>query len=169
MNKDNINTKFKVLNDTFDMAEDTLNDIQIEVDKMCNTGIDIYKTPIENDSESTNTSDLVPMEMLRSDFTIIRETLISNVLKGKLIINTITDDVISGNIIDARSIEAVANLIRATNGSLKELSNIFKEFQDIDDTKKKNKTDNSNSSNTQINNTQNIFVGTSADLLDLLK
>jgi hypothetical protein len=62
-------------------------------------------------------------------------------------------------------VDACANLIKSTNSSLKELSGIFKELNEIDERKNKKLP---TVPETQTNVQNNIFVGNANDLMSLL-
>jgi len=149
--------KFNKLNEIFEIAEETVHEIIIEENKLDNLPT-IYVE--ENEEE-----DLVSYGTLKADLKIIRETLMGSVMKGKLIIDQITIDIVENGMVDAKLVDAVANLIKSTNSSLKELSSIFKDMQELDDKKKKKAPEQTG----PVSNTQNnIFVGNASQLMELL-
>lgn len=147
--------KFEKLNETFDIAEEALEEISVVLDDNNNL------PEILHDEES---DELLSSNLLRNDLKSIRFTILSNVQQGKKIIDRMTQEVLETGIVDAKLIDAVANMIKSTNASLKDMSSIFKELQEIEQSNKKKNPE----VNGDINNTQNIFVGNASDLLDML-
>jgi hypothetical protein len=148
--------KFQKLNQIFEIAEDTLEDMEKEFD---------IPVPTLYEEES---DDLISIGMLKADLKLIRETLMSNVAKGKAIVDSISVEIVSGGSVDSKLIDSLANLIKATNGSMKELSGIFKELHEIE-REKKVKTSTVEANNGTITNTQNnIFVGNASDIMEML-
>lgn len=148
--------KFQKLNDIFDMAETTVNDLD---DEQYSTDVAIFV--------DDNEDELITTKTLRNDLKIIRETLLSTIQKGKSIIDTITIDIVQNGMVDSKLVDAVANLIKSTNSSMKDLSSIFKDLQDLED-RKKNRTIKTDAVQ-QISNTQNnIYVGNASQLLEML-
>ena len=148
--------KFQKLNQVFGIAEETLDSMEEEFDISVPA---LY--------EATDDDDLISIGMLKADLKLIRETLMSNVAKGKAIVDSISVEIVSGGSVDSKLIDSLANLIKATNGSMKELSGIFKELHDIE-REKKVKSPVPTEAGT-VNNTQNnIFVGNASDIMDMI-
>jgi hypothetical protein len=147
--------KFQKLNQVFEIAEDTLESMEDEFD-----------IPVPVLYEEEETEELISINMLKSDLRLIRETLMSNVAKGKAIVDSISVEIVSGGSVDSKLIESLASLIKATNGSMKELSAIFKELHDIEREKKKAT---KAPEGAMITNTQNnIFVGSASEIMDMI-
>lgn len=125
------NEKLDKLSQIFDMAEETIHEIIIEDEDDKISLPTIYV-------ESEDRDELITIKQLKSDLKLIRETLIGTVHQGRLIIDTITKDIVQNGLVDAKLVDACANLIKSTNSSLKELSGIFKELNEIDERKNKN-------------------------------
>jgi hypothetical protein len=115
--------------------------------------------------EAEDREELITIKQLKCDLKLIRETLIGTVHQGRLIIDTITKDIVQNGMVDAKLVDACANLIKSTNSSLKELSGIFKELNEIDERKNKKLP---TVPETQTNVQNNIFVGNANDLMSLL-
>ena len=109
---------------------------------------------------------VITIKQLKCDLKLIRETLIGTVHQGRLIIDTITKDIVQNGMVDAKLVDACANLIKSTNSSLKELSSIFKELNEIEERKKKNGQPTQPQEQTNVQN--NIFVGNANELMNLL-
>lgn len=148
--------KLDKLSQIFDMAEETIHEIVIEEDKISLPTIYV---------EAEDREELITIKQLKCDLKLIRETLISTVHQGRLIIDTITKEIVQNGMVDAKLVDACANLIKSTNSSLKELSGIFKELNEIDERKNKKL---STVPETQTNVQNNIFVGNANDLMSLL-
>lgn len=152
------NEKLDKLSQIFDMAEETIHEIIIEDEDDKISLPTIYV-------ESEDRDELITIKQLKSDLKLIRETLIGTVHQGRLIIDTITKDIVQNGLVDAKLVDACANLIKSTNSSLKELSGIFKELNEIDERKNKKLP---TVPETQTNVQNNIFVGNANDLMSLL-
>ena len=152
------NEKLDKLSQIFDMAEETIHEIVIEDEDDKISLPTIYV-------ESEDREELITIKQLKSDLKLIRETLIGTVHQGRLIIDTITKDIVQNGLVDAKLVDACANLIKSTNSSLKELSGIFKELNEIDERKNKKLP---TVPETQTNVQNNIFVGNANDLMSLL-
>ena len=152
------NEKLDKLSQIFDMAEETIHEIIIEDEDDKISLPTIYV-------ESEDREELITIKQLKSDLKLIRETLIGTVHQGRLIIDTITKDIVQNGLVDAKLVDACANLIKSTNSSLKELSGIFKELNEIDERKNKKLP---TVPETQTNVQNNIFVGNANDLMSLL-
>lgn len=148
--------KLDKLSQIFDMAEETIHEIVIEEDKISLPTIYV---------EAEDRDELITIKQLKCDLKLIRETLIGTVHQGRLIIDTITKDIVQNGVVDAKLVDACANLIKSTNSSLKELSGIFKELNEIDERKNKKIPA---GPETQTNVQNNIFVGNANDLMSLL-
>lgn len=149
--------KLDKLSQIFDMAEETIHEIVIEEDKISLPTIYV---------EAEDREELITIKQLKCDLKLIRETLISTVNQGRLIIDTITKDIVQNGLIDSKLVDACANLIKSTNSSLKELSSIFKELNEIEERKKKNGQPTQPQEQTNVQN--NIFVGNANELMNLL-
>lgn len=148
--------KFQKLNETFEIAEKTLSDLEDDFE-----GALVEYTPQEDDSE-----ELISIQMLKQDLFLIRSVLISNVQKGRLIIDAISRDIAAdGGFSDSKMVEALSSLIKNTNSSLKELSAVFKDLHEIENGKKSKSPVVPNGS---VNTQNNIFVGNAKDILDML-
>lgn len=150
--------KLDKLSQIFDMAEETIHEIVIEEDKISLPTIYV---------EAEDRDELITIKQLKCDLKLIRETLIGTVHQGRLIIDTITKDIVQNGMVDAKLVDACANLIKSTNSSLKELSSIFKELNEIEERKKKNGQPTQPQEQTNVQN--NIFVGNANELMNLLK
>ncbi len=155
--------KLDKLSQIFDMAEETITEIIIE-DEQEGPGVDISLPALYIDDEQRE--ELITIHALKSDLKIIRETLMGTVNQGRLIINTVTNDIVNNGLIDAKLVDAVANMIKSTNSSLKELTSIFKELNEIEERKNKRLPVENPTSQTNVQN--NIFVGNANDLMSLL-
>lgn len=149
--------KLDKLSQIFDMAEETIHEIVIEEDKISLPTIYV---------EAEDREELITIKQLKCDLKLIRETLIGTVHQGRLIIDTITKDIVQNGMVDAKLVDACANLIKSTNSSLKELSSIFKELNEIEERKKKNGQPTQPQEQTNVQN--NIFVGNANELMNLL-
>jgi hypothetical protein len=149
--------KLDKLSQIFDMAEETIHEIVIEEDKISLPTIYV---------EAEDRDELITIKQLKCDLKLIRETLIGTVHQGRLIIDTITKDIVQNGMVDAKLVDACANLIKSTNSSLKELSSIFKELNEIEERKKKNGQPTQPQEQTNVQN--NIFVGNANELMNLL-
>lgn len=152
------NEKLDKLSQIFDMAEETIHEIVIEDEDDKISLPTIYV-------EAEDREELITIKQLKSDLKLIRETLIGTVHQGRMIIDTITKDIVQNGLVDAKLVDACANLIKSTNSSLKELSGIFKELNEIDERKNKKLP---TVPETQTNVQNNIFVGNANDLMSLL-
>ena len=144
----------------FEMAEEALTEIVIEDGEE----VDINLPAIYVEAEDRE--ELITITALKSDLRLIRETLLSTVHQGKLIIETITRDIVHNGLVDAKLVDACANLINSTNTSLKSLTSIFRELNDIEEKKNKKNAVVIEPGNTNVQN--NIFVGNANDLMSLL-
>lgn len=147
--------KFNIINNTLDI--EPLEPKHLVV---------VNSTSDVNIYHDETSDELLSLDTLKSDLKNAREILLSNTQKGKLIIDQITQTIIEDNYGDPKLVDAVANLIKHTNSSLKDLSSMYKDLQDLEDRKKSRKpTENPQS----IQNTQNnIFVGNAKDILEML-
>lgn len=155
--------KFQKLNETFQIAERTINELN-DFDDIDDSG----KAVIEYNPDVYAEGDLLNIKMLKEDLHLIRSVLLSNVQKGKLIIDAISRDIAeSGAFSDSKMIEALSSLIKNTNSSLKDLSSIFKDLYEIENSKK-NKPAPASSETGTTNTQNNIFVGNAKDILEML-
>lgn len=157
--------KLDKLSKVFDMAEETITELVIEDEEDdCDVSQSSNLPCLYHEPEEIE--ELITIKTLKSDLKLIRETLIGTVKQGRLIIDTITRDIVQSGLIDSKLVDACANLIKSTNSSLKELSSIFKELNDIEE--RKNKKVQPTQPQEQTNVQNNIFVGNANELMNLL-
>lgn len=156
--------KLDKLSKVFDMAEETITELVIEDEEDFDTTQSSNLPCLYHEPEEIE--ELITIKTLKSDLKLIRETLIGTVKQGRLIIDTITRDIVQSGLIDSKLVDACANLIKSTNSSLKELSSIFKELNDIEE--RKNKKVQPTQPQEQTNVQNNIFVGNANELMNLL-
>lgn len=157
--------KLDKLNAHFDIAESTIG----ELSEYVNAIVPEVDTEIEFDDKSQN---LITISLLKKDFMMIRDTLLTNISNGKNVIQAITVELMSlEGTKNGQMLSAYAELVGVVNNSMKLLTSTYKDIVDIqkavhiEEAKdiQKNGTGTGNTYNTQIN------VGSVSDLIQQLK
>lgn len=154
--------KLDKLNAHFDIAESTIGELSAYVDTI---SPDI-NTDIEYDERSQN---LITIDLLKKDFILMRDTLLTNIDNGKNVIASLSVELMSlEGTKNGQMISAYAELVGVVNNSMKLLTSTYKDIIEIqksviiEETKDKQKTG-GDVFNTQIN------IGNVTDLIAELR
>lgn len=113
--------KLDKISQSFDIAVTTVQELDCEVSK------DVVEV---KSIKSITPSDMFQLDILYSDFTNIRTTLMDTVNKGKLVIDTITVElqVAPDN---AELVAGYSQLIQVVNSSMRLLTSTYKDITDV--------------------------------------
>lgn len=113
--------KLDKISQSFDIAVTTVQELECEVSK------DVVEV---KSIKSITPSDMFQLDILYSDFTNIRTTLMDTVNKGKLVIDTITVElqVAPDN---AELVAGYSQLIQVVNSSMRLLTSTYKDITDV--------------------------------------
>ena len=103
--------------------------------------------------------DIIKMDNIKDDFDLARSTLQTSIISAKLVLDKITQDVIEGETLNGEQTTGFAELIKSINDSVKQISNLYKDFT-------KTLNDLKNSSQPKVTN--NLIINTTK-LIDDLK
>lgn len=170
--------KIDKLNEVFDLTSEVLDSINIDdtTDTTNSTDRSSIKTERslvvnENRTPKTlteinselNDYDIISIKTLREDYNYIKESIISNVEFGKTLLNKAMENISGDFEVSPEMIESISSLIKANNSSLKDLSKIYKEIKDIENSKRKSVPPDSSD---KKSNTNFIFTGNLQSLLE---
>jgi len=149
----------------FDIAESSINDMDNYLKEKLPMEVTYETNPIELPTEIIES--IIEISILKEDFNNIRTTLLSTVKNGRLILQSVADELLtSDSERQSEMISSFAELTNAVNQSLKLLSSIYKDiifvqkeiinFNKIEEPK-------------TINNTQNNFILSTAEIIKKLQ
>lgn len=158
-------TKLDKLNSHFDIAESTIHELSEHIDVLVPT----VDTEIDFDDRSQN---IITVNLLKKDFMMIRDTLLTNISNGKTVLQAITVDLMAlEGSKNSQMISAYAELVGVVNNSMKLLTSTYKDIVDIQkavivEEEKDKKNTGGDTNNTQINNYYGMSV---SDLVEQIK
>ena len=157
--------KLDKLNSHFDVAESTIGELSVYVDSILP---DVDTDDISFDDRSQN---LITIDLLKRDFVMIRDTLLTNITNGKNVIQAISVELMSlEGTKNGQMISAYAELVGVVNNSMKLLTGTYKDIVEIqksviiEEEKDKQK----NGVGGDVYNTQ-INIGSVSDLIEQIK
>lgn len=106
--------KLDKLNSHFDITTSTIHEIAEYVEN-----VSLEDEKVEEDDE------LLSMSMLKSDFKMIRDTLLDTIKNGKKVISNLTEDLLQLEGNSGSAISAYAELIMTVNSSMKLLTETY--------------------------------------------
>ena len=148
----------------FDIAESAVDDMDEYISEALPAEVTFEKNPIELPAEIVES--VIKVSLLKDDFHTIRETLLSTVKSGRLILQSVADELlISDSERKSQMITSFAELTNAVNQSLKLLSSIYKDIVQV----QKEIMNFDKPEQGIVHNTQNNFISSTADILKLLE
>ena len=154
---------------TFDIAESSVEEVAELVEERSPVEVQFNNNPIEVESTEV-VEQIIQLDILREDFQTIRTTLLDTVKNGRLIVQSLADEMLTTDTErKASMITSFAELTTAINQSLKLLSSIYKEIVTVQkELHNFNNVD--NGSGQTVHNTQNnFFTGSTADIIKQLR
>jgi hypothetical protein len=149
----------------FDIAESAADEMHEYILETLPQEATFETNPIELPVEVAES--VIKTSLLKEDFMTIRETLLSTVKSGRLILQSVADELlISDSERKAQMITSFAELTNAVNQSLKLLSSIYK---DIVQVQKEIMNFGKQEGPNTVNNTQNNFISSTHDIIKMLK
>ncbi len=143
--------KLQKISDAFDVANETLSEITVDVE---NSEI------MPDDGEIDKfTSEMFSASQLKADFMLVRNNLIQLINVGQTLLKSA--QFLDLDELPATKMEALASLQRAASDNLKTLITIYKDMREIEVGK------GSNVRKTETKNTS-VFIGTNQKLLEAL-
>ena len=116
-----IQDRLTKISSSFELLEETATEMTVEVDKEVKE--------IKALSNITAT-DMFQLDILYQDFSNIRGTLISTVNQGKIVIDTLTNEIVC-NPTDSEMVASYSQLISVVNSSMKLLGTTYKDISDV--------------------------------------
>jgi len=151
-------SKLEKISSNFDIAESTVTELSTEIED------DVKEV---KSIANISPSDMFQLDILYSDFTNIRTTLMDTVTKGKTVIDTLTNE-LAINPTDAELVASYSQLIGVVNSSMKLLSTTYKDISDVILRIKKFEEESGNSgATTNIQN--NFHIESTADIIKKLR
>lgn len=148
----------------FDIAESAVEDMDEYISESLPAEVTFEKNPIELPTEVVES--VIKVSLLKEDFHTIRETLLSTVKSGRLILQSLADELlISDSERKSQMITSFAELTNAVNQSLKLLSSIYKDIVQV----QKEIMNFDKPETGTVHNTQNNFISSTAGILKLLE
>jgi transcriptional regulator with PAS, ATPase and Fis domain len=157
--------KLDKISSAFDITESSVDEMNTYISEALPMETTFETNPIELETEVVES--VIKLSLLKEDFHTIRETLLSTVKSGRLILQSLADElIISDSERKSSMITSFAELTNAVNQSLKLLSAIYK---DIISVQKDILTLDSKDSPSTVHNTQNNFISSTADIIKMLQ
>jgi hypothetical protein len=161
-------SKIDKIAETFDIAESCAEELSeyIEEKLPIETTYEDNPVAVLDDYENSEVIEsIIKLDILKEDFQTIRTTLLDTVKNGRLILQSMTDEMLTTDTERKASlITSFAELTNATNQSLKLLSAIYKEIVHVQ--KEVINFEQPSLDGATINNTQNNFMAMStADVI----
>lgn len=152
--------KLDKISQSFDIATTTIKELDIEVTK------DVVEV---KSIKNIAPSDLFQLDILYSDFTNIRTTLMDTVTKGKLVIDTLTVELTVAPD-NADLVASYSQLIGVVNSSMRLLTTTYKDITDVIFKIKKFEEGNKESDGGGTTNIQNNFYAENVnDIISALR
>jgi hypothetical protein len=151
---------------TFDITESSVYNMNDYISEILPAEQKFVSNPIELDTDVVES--VIKLSLLKEDFHTIRETLLSTVKSGRLILQSLSDElIISDSERKSSMITSFAELTNAVNQSLKLLSSIYK---DIIHVQKEIMQFGKDEGPGVVNNSQtNNIIASTADILKMLR
>lgn len=158
-----LSTKLDKLNSHFDIAESTIGELSEYID----TIVPEINTDIEYDERTQN---LITINLLKKDFILIRDTLLTNISNGKNVISAMTVELMSlEGTQNAQMLLAYGQLVGIVNNSMKLLTSTYKDIIEIQKSViVEEEKDNQKNGNGDVYNTQ-INFGSVSELIKQIK
>jgi hypothetical protein len=157
--------KLDKITSAFDITESSVDNMNDYVTEILPAEKKFESNPIELDTEVVES--VIKLSLLKEDFHTIRETLLSTVKSGRLILQSLSDElIISDSERKSSMITSFAELTNAVNQSLKLLSAIYK---DIIHVQKEIMHIGKEEGPGVVNNNQTNIISSTADILKMLR
>lgn len=161
-----MNNKLQNLEKKFGLAENLINELSSTIEDITSTDL----VSCINETETTSVSNdesILNLQTLKQDFLLIRNNLIRLINTGQRIL----EEASVLTIADLRPshLDALTNLQNTLGNNLKMLLDIYKTLSEIEKVRQKPiKTSSIDQNSGTINNSTQVFVGNSSDLLKLI-
>lgn len=164
-------TKMQRLEDKFGMAKTLVEDLSEAIDDLgTSTNLpDVTGTPTTDVVVVPPEESILSMDTLKSDFMMVRNNIMALVTSGQQILSQAS--VLDVADLKPSHLEALANLQRTLGDNLQLMINIYKDLAAIEKSRIKpvSKVEAPSQVNTgTINNTNVLFTGSSAELMELI-
>lgn len=150
-------SKLDMISKNFDIAAETANALSDIVMDEVN---EVKNLP------TMNVGDIFQLELLQSDFMSVRGTLIDTVTKGKMVIDSLTNEIIM-NPTNAELVMGYSQLINVVNSSMKLLTSTYKDISDI--VVKVKKLEEASGPSKQVNIQNNFYAESTSDIIKQLR
>jgi hypothetical protein len=149
---------------SFDITESAVDEMDTYISESLPAEIVFEENPIVLSNETIES--VIQIGLLKEDFAFIRETILSTVKSGRLIIQSLSDELLlTDSERKSSMISSFAELTNAVNQSLKLLSSIYKDIVHV----QKEIMNLSSAESGVVNNTQNNFISTTSDIIKMLR
>lgn len=154
-----IQDRLSKISSNFEMLEVTAEEMTVEVEK------DVKEVKALS---TITASDMFQLDILYQDFSSIRSTLINTVNQGKVVIDTITQEIVC-NPTDAEMVASYSQLISVVNNSMKLLGTTYKDIGEIILKIRKIEEVQSESPQSVTNIQNNFYAESTADIIKQLR